>query len=63
MVLDKKTSTKGEATMKTLIRWCGYTRDEYYEQCVRNPYGGYPDWEELELTEALDDPDCEWEEA
>ena len=45
--------------LKTLLRWCGYDRDEYTSQRI----GSLTDWEELESQQALDDPDCEWEDV
>jgi hypothetical protein len=60
MAITQKEQTR---IMKTLLRYCGYDQDEYYSQCVQNPYGGYPDWDELEAQQALDDPDCEYEET
>jgi len=43
--------------IKTLLRWCGYDKDEYISQKI----GYHDDWAELEAQQALDDPDCEWE--
>ena len=44
--------------MLTLLLWCGYNREEYISQRI----GGADDWEELELQQQLDDPDCVWQE-